>query len=748
MGQWIKKAMDPTTNPCDDFYQFACGSYIKRRPPPKQIRPGEPLYLHREGIPVDFAQNEKIGKFLKKVSSFPENQLLPFYQACINTKRRDEEGTMPLTNLFSQVRILSPQAGAFSASHRFNVARVMGRIFRKTNRLFFVDFDGVVDNTIIFKLSKPALDVLMTPPEQYAETMRKAWRLLSHLVYVNGDEEIETIIYLVMKFEAELSIIRSKGAESSVFGFPANFNQNVPKPAKFHSNYVRLRGRFEWDDLVAAIFDYTEGNYDEYQVFFNLWSSFYSKEDRFFLMYLQDTLMNTPAYTIFRYMQWELIKVFGFDLNTEMQDIMLHIYPTSGSSLIERCFRSIFSNLHVLAAHRFKMLIDNPDAIDRNMTLVSDKIFDTYVGAIQQLELPAALKASLLATSKTLKVVIEPLSGLKPHLKLFYASLNCSKDHFLNVMQARSIKAMNAVVKAKRKPPFHLWVDGEYSLTEITQMSFADSWSTIRFMHIPFAAMQEPYMDNDLPVLDIAGYGQYVVSVFLVQNALEDLFQLYESFSRVYEPRTEVMLVKELKKALLERVDCVVSSFSNMTLRGHPHLKLNAHLPGIRMNMLANTFAIELTMLVIDTIFNSTVAPTEAEKSSPIYELQHAKEKLTEKFPRYQILPGLEQYSPRQVAFLSIARQNCQTFPTPRIEHRMKHGPLLRELRIKGSFRNSPVFANAWNCPKKSFMNPKKKCIILLGEKATKLDVSQDDESVGSHLTFEDEHRHSHNHDD
>ncbi|ODN06034.1 Endothelin-converting enzyme 1 [Orchesella cincta] len=739
--------MDPKTNPCEDFYQFACGSYIEKHPPLKKVPDGEPIYLHREGIPVDFSQNEKIGNFLKKVSSFPENQLLPFYQACIDSKRRDEQGIRPLVHLLAQVRILAPQAGPFSANHRFNVARVMGRIFRKTNRLFFVDFDGVVDNVIVFKLSKPATDVLMTPPEIYAETMRKAWRLLARDLYIGGEEEIDTIVYLVMKFEAELSIIRTKGAESSVFGFPSNFNSYVPKPEKYHSNFVRLRGHFEWDDLLAAIFDYKEGHYEEYQVFFNLWSSFYSKEDRFFLMYLQDTLKNTPAYTIFRYMQWELIKVFAFDLSKDMQDTMLYIYPSSGSTLIARCFRSVFSNLHVLAAHRFKMLVENPDAIDHNMTMLSDKIFDTYVDAIQQLELPAALKASLLATSKTLKVVIEPLSGLRPHLKVFYDSLNASSDHFINVVQARSIKARNAVIKVKREPPFHKWIDGEYSLTEITQMSFADSWSTIRYMHIPFAAMQEPYMDNNLPILDYAGFGQYVVSVFLVQNALEDVFQLYDTYSKIFEPRAEVKLVKGLQKALFERVDCVVRSFENISLKNHPELKLNTEIPTIRMNMLANTFAVELTMLVIDTIYNSTTSLTEAEKASPIYELQHAKGKLTKKFPKYQILPGLEKYSPRQLAFLSIARQNCQTFSKDRVEHRMDHGPLLREIRIKGSFRNSPVFAQAWKCPKESFMNPKKKCVILLGEKVKSEFNSQEVESSEYDEEF-DEDSHSHNHDD
>jgi len=61
---------------------------------------------------------------------------------------------MPLAHLLAQIRILAAQTGAFSAGNRFNVARVMGRIFRKTNRMFFVDFDGVVDNVVIVSFLK------------------------------------------------------------------------------------------------------------------------------------------------------------------------------------------------------------------------------------------------------------------------------------------------------------------------------------------------------------------------------------------------------------------------------------------------------------------------------------------------------------------------------------------------------------------------------------------------------------------
>lgn len=67
--------------------------------------------------------------------------------------------------------------------------------------------------------------------------------------------------------------------------------------------------------------------------------------------------------------------------------------------------------------------------------------------------------------------------------------------------------------------------------------------------------------------------------------------------------------------------------------------------------------------------------------------------------------------------FNNFFQQTCQTFTRSRTKYRMKYGPVLKEIVVKGSFRNSDLFAKVWNCPKKSFMNPVKKCPLLMGEK-------------------------------
>ncbi|BES99668.1 Peptidase family M13 [Nesidiocoris tenuis] len=73
-------------------------------------------------------------------------------------------------------------------------------------------------------------------------------------------------------------------------------------------------------------------------------------------------------------------------------------------------------------------------------------------------------------------------------------------------------------------------------------------------------------------------------------------------------------------------------------------------------------------------------------------------------------LPGLQAYSNEQLFFLSFARAKCSKYTTQGLAAVLNDVHVPDFARVLVTLRNSAEFSKAWNCPRGSFMNPKEKC--------------------------------------
>ncbi|KAF0718738.1 Aste57867_1511 [Aphanomyces stellatus] len=91
----IVDLMDPTANPCADFYQYACGAWIKRNdiPPTK----GSLFYA------VDTVQ-DNVNQILDTILAANKPQLSEFYASCLDTSARNDVGINPLNDLLEAIR--------------------------------------------------------------------------------------------------------------------------------------------------------------------------------------------------------------------------------------------------------------------------------------------------------------------------------------------------------------------------------------------------------------------------------------------------------------------------------------------------------------------------------------------------------------------------------------------------------------------------------------------------------------------
>jgi hypothetical protein len=80
---------------------------------------------------------------------------------------------------------------------------------------------------------------------------------------------------------------------------------------------------------------------------------------------------------------------------------------------------------------------------------------------------------------------------------------------------------------------------------------------------------------------------------------------------------------------------------------------------------------------------------------------------------RVKRLSGMDSFSPEQLLFISYAQIHCETASplTKLLNSFFNHAP--RHARVHGPLQNSKAFAEAFECPLKSNMNPESKCLVL-----------------------------------
>jgi len=143
MMRFDVKAMDKTTDPCEDFYQFACGNWLKSNPiPPDQSRWGRFSELDE--------RNKEVLREILEEAAKPDpgrdaltRQIGDYFAACMDEKAIDAKGLAPLAAEFDRIAKLSDKkqlAQEIAHLHRIGV----GSLFEFGSGQDFKDATSVV----------------------------------------------------------------------------------------------------------------------------------------------------------------------------------------------------------------------------------------------------------------------------------------------------------------------------------------------------------------------------------------------------------------------------------------------------------------------------------------------------------------------------------------------------------------------------------------------------------------------------
>ncbi|MGD0361223.1 MAG: M13 family metallopeptidase [Bryobacteraceae bacterium] len=195
------KAMDPAVNPCQNFYQYACGGWRKNNPiPPDQSRWARFNELAERNLAIERGILEKAGS----------SQIGEFYAACMDEPAIEHKGVQPIEALLKQIDALTSRpelAGEIVRLHQSAVRalfsfRVSPDDKKSDQEIAHVSQGGLGLPDRDYYLKTDARSVELR--KQYEEHIQAMFTLLAKAEGASGaDPAAET--HAVMKIETALA---------------------------------------------------------------------------------------------------------------------------------------------------------------------------------------------------------------------------------------------------------------------------------------------------------------------------------------------------------------------------------------------------------------------------------------------------------------------------------------------------------------------------------------------------------------
>ncbi|XP_063881481.1 neprilysin-1-like isoform X2 [Scylla paramamosain] len=676
----IIEAMDSSVDPCDNFYQFACGGWMNVNPvPDDSSRWAQFDVLDRE---LSNALSTILTEPIGADDPHPIAKSKIFYESCMNETHLEEVGLTPLTDFLDQFGGW-PMATSEWDESSFDWQLVMAESKVQTAADYLVNVWVFADQkdtfTTAIYMDQTSLGMprsVLVQMENYEE------RVAAYKTYITTTAELiakslgQTVdaaqlkkdVEDLLKFEEELAEITSPAEDRRDIDRMYN-----PMTVEELSKHTGL----DWLHILSDMFSPAG-------VTVNAATRLIVQEPQY-IHNMTDLMSSTNARIISNYLMWRHVKSLGGATTRSMRDAAFQYdMVANGVSAEEprniQCANEANTFLGMAIGTEYVKTYFSQQAKDEANAMVEDlrEAFKILLEVNEWMDAETKPKAIEKANAISKFIGYPDWYGNETALETFYEGLGDMHEstYFVNVLAVEGWSAREELSDFGKPSKRDRW----FSPPTIVNAYYMPEYNSITF---PAGILQPPfYRSNSLMALNYGGIGQVIGHE--ITHGFDDQGRQNDKDGNALPWWTN-----ETLEAFQTHAQCIVDQYGSIRLP-----ELDDHLPNATLNGI------------------NTQGENIADNGG-LREALLAYQLYVERFGEEPRLPGLTEYSPMQLFFLNNANIWCTSTTMEGLLNQVltdPHSPA--KFRVLVPMLNMKEFSEIWSCPSGSGMNPEHKCQV------------------------------------
>jgi predicted metalloendopeptidase len=647
-------AMDRTANPCEDFYQFACGNWVKNTSiPPDQGRWGRFNQLAE--------RNRLIAKRILEQASANDpkrdaihQKIGDYYQACMDEDAVNRKGLKPLQEEIDRIAAIKDRNGLiaeFAHLHELGVRGAFG--FFPNSDLH--NADNVIANVDQAGLGLPDRDDYLKDDDKSKDKREKYLAHVSAILKLSGDAQSDADAPKIMELETKLASASMDRIE-----------RRNPESRDHKMSFADFTSSAPNLDFAAFVKDTTSPQFSSLNV-----------GNPEFFKQLNGLMDSVPLDTWKPYLEWHLVHEFAGVLPDPFVEENFNFYGKylGGAQELEarwkRCERLTDQQLGEALGQPY-VKEEFTEADKQRMLKMVDAIETALKQDIEGLDwmTPETKQQALVKLAAVRNKI-----GYPSHWR-DYSKLRIVRGDFLGNVERANTFEVNRQLAKIGKPLDRT----EFGMTPPTVNAYySPAYNDINF---PAGILEPPFFDKSVDdAVNFGGIGAVIGHE--LTHGFDDQGRKFDPHGNLRDWWTPVDA-----RAFEERVACVADEYSSFE-----------PLPGVhvrgRLTLGENTADNGGVRVAMRALHNRQAEEAKSGETN-------AKDRQT-----------IDGFTPEQRLFIGYGQIWCEKQTEPALRQQVQTNPHSPgQFRVIGVVENSDDFAQAFNCHKGQKMVSDKPCRV------------------------------------